>query len=109
VPRLGLAYQLPSETLRGVFLLAADMEMHFDDRRGADQLWAGAASVNLSWGLEFNMQNRLALRLGLQEDSFQAGAGLAAGPFRFDYGVVPDPKSDLPEFSQRLTVRWVGP
>jgi hypothetical protein len=109
VPRLGLAYQLPSETLRGEFLLAADMELHFDDRRGADQFWAGSTSMNLSWGVEFNMQNRLGLRLGLQEDSFQAGAGLAAGPFRFDYGVVPDPKSDLPEFSQRLTVRWVGP
>ena len=109
VPRLGLAYRLPSATLRGVFLFAGDAELHFDDRRGADQLWAGSASVNLNWGLEFSMQNRLALRLGLQEDNFQAGAGLAAGPFRFDYGVVPDPRNDLPDFSQRLTVRCVWP
>ncbi len=108
VPRLGLAYHIPSDALRGVFLLAGDVEMHFDDRRSADQLWSGSLSANLNWGLEFSMQNRMALRVGLQEESFQAGAGLAAGPVRFDYGFVPDPRSDF-DWSQRLAVRYVGP
>jgi len=108
VPTLGLAYSLDSQALRGAFLFSADMAMHFDDRRAADQFWSGSTSVNLNWGLEFNMQNRLALRFGLQEESFQAGAGLAAGPVRFDYGVIPDPRNDL-GVSQRLSLRYVGP
>jgi hypothetical protein len=108
VPRLGVAYTIPSAALRGIFLLSSDIELHFDNRRTADQLWAGSTSANLSWGLEFSMQNRLALRIGLQEESFQAGAGLAAGPVHFDYGFVPDPRNDL-DMSQRLAVRYVGP
>ncbi len=108
VPTLGLAYGLDSQALRGAFLFSADMGMHFDDRRGADQFWSGSTSINLNWGLEFNMQNRLALRFGLQEESFQAGAGFAAGPVRFDYGVIPDPRNDL-GVSQRLSLRYVGP
>jgi hypothetical protein len=108
VPVLGLAYRLDSETLRGTFLFAGDMAVHFDDRRQADQFWAGSTSVNLNWGLEFSMQNRLALRFGLQEESFQAGAGFAAGPIHFDYGVIPDPRNDF-DVSQRLTLRYVGP
>lgn len=108
VPRLGLAYHLPSQALRGAFLISTDLELHFDDRRGADQFWAGSTSANLSWGLEFSMQNRMGLRIGMQEESFQAGAGLSAGPVSFDYGFVPDPRSDL-DMSQRLAVRYVGP
>ena len=108
VPRLGWAYHLPSKALRGVFLFSNDIELHFDDRRGADQLWSGSTSANLNWGLEFSMQNRMALRIGLQEESFQAGAGLAAGPVRFDYGFVPDPRNEL-DWSQRLAVRYIGP
>jgi hypothetical protein len=105
VPRLGLAYRWPSQTLRGTLLVSGDAEVHFDNRRTADQLWAGAVSTNLHWGLEFTMQDRLALRVGLSEESFQAGAGLAAGPMRFDYGIVPD-AHDF-DISQRLAVRYV--
>ena len=105
VPRLGWAWRHPSETLRGVLLLTGDVDMHFDDRRMADQLWAGSLSANLHWGLEFTMQNRLALRLGLSESEFQAGAGLVAGPVRFDYGIVPDAQ-EL-DVSQRLALRYV--
>jgi hypothetical protein len=105
VPRLGLAYRWPSQTLRGVLLATGDAEMHFDDRKGADQLWSGGVSANLSWGLEFTMQERLALRLGIEEATFQAGAGLVAGPIHFDYAVVPD-KNDW-DLSQRLAVRYV--
>ena len=108
VARLGLAYQLQSPALRGAFLLSGDAEVHFDDRRTADQFWAGSTSTNLNWGLEFNMQNQLALRLGLQEESFQAGAGLAAGPLRFEYGVVPDPRNDF-DASQRLSMSYILP
>lgn len=105
VPRLGLAYTLPSERFRGVFLLTSDAELHFDNRRAADQLWTGSTSANLSWGMEFTMQNRLALRLGIDEKNFQAGAGLVAGPVHFDYGVVPDDRGF--DLSQRLAVRYV--
>lgn len=105
VPRLGLAYRWPSEALRGVLLLSGDVDLHFDNRRVADQLWAGAASANLHWGLEFTMQNRLALRFGIDEAAFQAGAGLVAGPVHFDYGIVPD-AHDF-DLSQRLAVRYV--
>lgn len=105
VPRLGWAYHWPSEMMRGVLLLSGDVEMHFDDRRTADQLWSGSLSANLNWGLEFTMQNRLALRLGLAESDFQAGAGLAAGPVRFDYGVATD-QHDF-DLSQRLSLRYV--
>jgi hypothetical protein len=108
VPVLGLAYRFDSPTLRGSFLLSGDMAVHFDDRRQADQFWAGSTSVNLNWGLEFSMQNRLALRFGLAEESFQAGAGFAAGPVRFDYGVIPDPRNDF-DLSQRLALRWQAP
>jgi len=105
VPRLGLAYRVPSQFLRGDLLLTGDAELHFDDRGPADQFWAGSMSANLNWGLEFTMQNRLALRLGLAESDFQAGAGLAAGPVHFDYAVVPD-VHDF-DLSQRLSVRFV--
>lgn len=83
--------------------------MHFDDRRTADQFWVGSTSVNLNWGLEFSMQNRLALRFGLQEEAFQAGAGFAAGPIRFDYAVTPNPRNFEDTTTQRLTLRYVGP
>jgi hypothetical protein len=108
VPRLGLAYRWPSQALRGVLLATGDAEMHFDDRKGADQLWSGGVSANFCWGLEFTMQERLALRVGMEEATFQAGAGLVAGPIHFDYAVVPD-KNDW-DLSQRLAVRYVhGP
>jgi hypothetical protein len=105
VPRLGLAYRWPSDALRGTLLFTGDAEAHFDDRGGADQFWTGAMSANLNFGVEFTMQNRLALRIGLAESDFQAGAGLVAGPVQFDYGVVPD----VHDFglSQRLSVRFV--
>ena len=106
VPRLGLAYTLPSDALRGILLFTGDAELHFDNRGAADQLASGSLSANLSWGLEFTMQNRLALRLGLSESQFQAGAGLVAGPVHFDYGIVPDPASEL-DMSQRLSMRYV--
>ena len=105
VPRLGLAYRIPSELLRGNLLLTSDCEVHFDDRGPADQFHSGAVSANLNWGLEFTMQNRLALRLGLAESDFHAGAGLVAGPVHFDYAIVPD-QQDF-DLSQRLSVRFV--
>lgn len=105
VPRLGAAYRLASDAMRGVLLLSGDVEMHFDDRQQADQLWSGALSANLNWGLEFTMRNRLALRLGLAESAFQAGAGLVAGPVHFDYGIVPDAQDF--DVSQRLSMRYV--
>jgi len=106
VPRLGLAYRWPSQVLRGNLLLTGDAELHFDDRGPADQLWAGSLSSNLNWGLEFTMQNRLALRLGLAESDFRAGAGIAAGPVHFDYAIGPN-THDFDELSQRLSVRFV--
>lgn len=105
VSRLGAAYRLPSDAMRGVLLFTGDVELHFDNRRSADQLWSGAVSANLNWGLEFTMQNRLALRLGLRESTFQAGAGLVAGPVHFDYGIVPDERDF--DLSQRLSMRYV--
>jgi hypothetical protein len=105
VPRLGLAYRWPSEALRGTLRLSADAEMHFDNRQQADQVWAGSVSANFYWGLEFTMQERLALRVGLAEEEFQAGAGLAVGPLRFDYGIIPTPHDF--DLSQRLAVRYV--
>jgi hypothetical protein len=105
VPRLGLAYRIHSDALRGSLLLASDTEMHFDERRGADQLWSGPVSVNLNWGLEFTMQNRLALRLGVREADFQAGAGFTAGRVHFDYAITPDDRFD--DQTQRLSVRYV--
>jgi len=105
VPRVGAAYHWPSEVLRGTVLLAADADVHFDSRQGADQFWQGAVSTNLHWGLEFTMQQRLSLRLGLNESDFQAGAGLVAGPIHLDYGIVPDAQDF--DVSQRLAVRYV--
>lgn len=106
VPTLGLAYRYHSPGLRGTFLFTSDVEVHFDDRRGADQFFSGATSTNLNWGVEFSMQNRLALRLGLKEESFQAGGGFSTGPIVFDYGVIPDPENDF-DVSQRLSVRFL--
>lgn len=106
VPRLGVAYRRDSAALRGALLFAGDVDVHFDSRRGADQVWQGAVSANFHWGVEFTMQDRLALRVGLNESDFQAGAGLAAGPVRFDYAIVPD-QSDF-DLSQRLSVRYVA-
>jgi hypothetical protein len=105
VPRLGLAYRRDSAALRGGLLFAGDVDLHFDNRRGADQVWQGAVSANLHLGVEFTMQDRLALRLGLNESDFQAGAGLAAGPLQFDYAIVPD-QNDF-DISQRLSVRYI--
>jgi len=108
VTRLGLAYHLPSESMRGTFLFSGDAEVHFDNRRQADQFWAGSTSANINLGIEFTMQERLALRVGLQEEAFQAGAGFGIGPLFFDYGIVPFPTYDF-EPSQRLALRWVAP
>ena len=106
VPRLGLAYRHDSAALRGDLLFASDVDMHFDNRRTADQIWSGSVSANFHLGVEFTMQDRLAVRVGLNESDFHAGAGLAAGPLWFDYAIVPD-QNDF-DISQRLSVRYIS-
>lgn len=106
VTRLGLAYHLPSQAMRGVFLFSGDAEVHFDNRRQADQFWAGSLSTNLNFGAEFTMQERLGLRIGVQEEAFTAGAGFSVGPLVFDYAIVPWPTYDFDD-TQRLSLRWV--
>jgi hypothetical protein len=87
--RLGLAYDLPVEPLRGSFLFTLDGEFHFESRRHeATQFWVGAASADFHYGGEFSFRDRGAVRVGMDTDFFTAGAGFLLGPVGLDYAFL---------------------
>lgn len=88
--KLGTAYTLPIEALRGTLTGAMDFDWRFEDEGESSTFGAGPTSADVRLGIEYFYKKSFALRLGserLNDDSnpFTAGAGLRIKSLSFDY------------------------
>jgi len=86
--KVGLAYTIPSETLNGSLLLAADADVFFEDRQAASQLWVNRYSTDLHFGAELRFQEKVMVRGGFDREHPTAGAGFKVGFLGFDYAFL---------------------
>lgn len=86
--KIGAAYTIVSEAMRGSLLLALDSDFYFDDRRWASQYWSGDISADLHAGAELRFQEKVMVRGGLDSGNWTAGAGLMVKFFGFDYAYL---------------------
>ncbi|HBE73905.1 MAG TPA: hypothetical protein DDW31_07475 [candidate division Zixibacteria bacterium] len=68
--------------------LALDADVRFENRGPAANYHLGALSADVRAGAEYWIRRRLALRLGSDQGSLAAGAGLRLGRFCFDYAYL---------------------
>jgi len=85
----GFAYGIPLAELNAGLLLATSFETRFDNRRSADQYWAGSLSMNVQVGAEISFSEAVFLRGGFDsgwsDDALTAGAGFRIRPLTVDY------------------------
>ncbi len=86
--KTGLAYPIFFSTINTAFLLAADADVRFENRRIASQAHLGAMSVDFHLGAEMLVYRVVALRLGSDVGYFSAGAGLRLPRLDFDYAFL---------------------
>jgi len=85
--RLGLSWR-PAIKGAAPLILAGAADIRCEGRRASAQFHAGPVSADLHLGSEFWIKDRLALRLGLDQGRFAAGAGLKLARFNFDYAFL---------------------
>ena len=85
--RLGLSWR-PVIKGSAPVTLAAAADIRFEGRQASAQYHAGPASADLHMGAEYTIKQRLALRLGMDQGKFAAGAGLRLGRFNVDYAFL---------------------
>jgi hypothetical protein len=86
--RLGTAYRITSESLRGSFLLTADGHFYFENRNDASQFWVERYSADLHFGGEMRFQEKVMVRGGFSAGNPTAGAGFRVGFLGFDYAYL---------------------
>jgi hypothetical protein len=92
--KVGAAYEIAPEGLNGSLLLAADVDVFYDDRRSASQFWVETASADLHVGAEAQFQNTVMVRggfdggRGFDQLNATAGAGLRFRSLGFDYAYL---------------------
>jgi hypothetical protein len=86
--KLGLAYRVPAPTLNAAFILAADGDFFFEDRRQASQFWVEQLSADLHLGGEVVFQEKVMVRTGYDMGNVTAGAGLRIGIIGLDYAYL---------------------
>jgi len=86
--KTGLAYPFWFSTIRTSFLLAADTDVRFENRRFASQSHVGPVSLDFHLGAEMLVHRVVALRLGSDVGHFSAGAGLRLPRLDFDYAFL---------------------
>lgn len=72
----------------GSLTLALDADVRFEGRGPSANLSLGRTSADLRAGAEYWIRRRVALRLGSDQGSLAAGAGLRLGRFCFDYAYL---------------------
>ncbi|MDI6740727.1 MAG: PorV/PorQ family protein [Candidatus Edwardsbacteria bacterium] len=85
--RPGLSWQ-PQFKDSAPLILSASADFRFEGRAASAQYHIGSASADFHLGSEYWIKERLALRLGLDQGRFAAGAGLRLGRFNFDYAFL---------------------
>ena len=86
--KLGVAYRMSAPTLNASFVIAADGDFFFEDRRQASQFWVEQLSADLRLGGEINFQQKVMVRGGLDSGNYTAGAGLRIGIVGLDYAYL---------------------
>jgi hypothetical protein len=107
--KLGAAYTLVSEGFNGAVLFAADADIYFENRRTVSQFWVGSASTDLHLGVEFQFQEKVMVRGGIDganeggfsDPKYTAGAGLRIAFLGFDYAYL---HHDAFEATHRVSV-----
>lgn len=74
--KMGIAYEHAFAPLYGRFLVAADADIRFEGRRQTAAQSVGRASVAAHVGVEYVLQNTVALRFGSEATGLTAGAGV---------------------------------
>lgn len=90
IPTLKLGVALPIEVgfLHGRLMPAVDADIRFENRDFASQLSAGFSSLDLHAGLEYEFEQKLALRAGSNAGFFSAGAGIRLPRLQADYAFM---------------------
>ncbi len=83
--RPGVAYRMELPFLRSQLALASDVDIRFDHLHKNCDFHLGAASFDLHYGAEYWLYRMLALRIGAEQKSLTAGAGIRLGFFAIDY------------------------
>ena len=86
--KLGVAYRVAAPTLNASFVVAADGDFFFEDRRRASQFWVEQVSADLHIGGEIIFQEKVMVRGGLDSGNYTAGAGLRIGIVGLDYAYL---------------------
>jgi hypothetical protein len=86
--KLGAAYTIVSEAMKGALLLALDSDFYFDNRRWVSQYWSGDISADIHAGAELRFQEKVMVRGGLDSGNWTAGAGLLISFIGFDYAYL---------------------
>jgi len=86
--KLGVAYRVAAPTLNASFVVAADGDFFFEDRRQASQFWVEQVSADLHLGGEIAFQEKVMVRGGLDSGNYTAGAGLRIGIVGLDYAYL---------------------
>ncbi|MBI4551828.1 MAG: PorV/PorQ family protein [Candidatus Latescibacteria bacterium] len=74
--KTGFAYEREVARLHGRVVVAADADVRFEGRHKTDAQSLGQASVSTHLGIEYVLQNTVALRVGSEATGVTAGAGV---------------------------------
>jgi hypothetical protein len=103
----GLSWRAPIDPWNMDYTLSADLESRFDNRRDADQMWAGSFSANAHLGLEVGFSRKVFLRGGFDSGfsavNLTAGAGFIINPVTVDYAYAGD-TLDIDEVTHRISL-----
>jgi hypothetical protein len=86
--RLGGAKASSFRNRRHVVTAALDVQIGFSDERLASQAHLGALTFDFHPGLEYWLERKLALRVGMEARNFSAGAGVRLRKFGLDYAYL---------------------
>ncbi len=83
--KLGVAYTQPIPSMESTIIVAADMDVRFENRITADQYHWGEITADTHLGLEATYKKLVSIRTGLAIGQLTAGAGLRLAGFSIDY------------------------
>jgi len=86
--KIGAAYTIASEAMKGSLLLALDSDFYFDNRQTASQFWVEDISADVHAGAELRFQEKVMVRGGIDAGNWTAGAGLLIKFLGFDYAYL---------------------
>jgi hypothetical protein len=86
--KIGTARMFAIPKLGAEIIPAADADLRFDNRRGADDAYWGSISLLGHVGMEFRLEHTVALRVGMDGGSLAAGAGLSLYGVEADYAYL---------------------